>query len=197
MKHFFIRLWSHTSVRVALIGVCIVCVGGSIIYAGGWYPIAQVDGTFISARAWRLSYTLAYNYYTNLGNQANVRMMSDAEMRKATYDGLIDDVCITHELRARLSKDELSEKIQMRIQDMVGSTDALRQALELTRMSEKNTRTYFLEPMARQQILVSVLSMENQDVMQWLLKARASARVSVWFEKGTWEGERGYKLNDK
>lgn len=190
--------WHMPWVRWVLLSILALVIVGGVIYGTGWYPIITVNGSVVWARSERISFRLAWNFYHNMENQTNkqFRAPQNSDLKKAVYDGLVDDILIYNELRTILSPSELEEKTVLRVREMISTPQALEQVLSFTKMSQKDTETYFLNPFARQQILAELLTVKrNQDFRTWLLSARTNARIVFWFMRGKWNKEKGYEYN--
>jgi hypothetical protein len=193
LKNFFVALWRAMWVRVVCIVLIIFGILVAVIYATGWYPIVSVEGSPIFAYQYRMSLRLAHNFYNSLEQSAHVTAPKDEELEKVVFDGLIDDVLITRQLLTSFSQDELQQKINTRIDAMINTSDSKQQALSLSQLSETDTRIYFLDPLARQQILSELFSLQKEDIGSWLLYTRSNAHISMWIMGGEWLGEKGYQ----
>lgn len=189
----FIYLWRTRWTRRIILGVVGVVVIGGVCYWGGWYPLLYVDGTPIWAYQYRTSVKLTHNFYSTMAQKMNVESIQDAELEKVVLDGLVDDVLITHELRTQMSSDEISQKTNAQVNSMISSGDGRTQMLSLTQVSESDSRTYLLNYIARGQVLSDLFTLQQKEIIPWLMEQRNQAHISFVGMSGTWSGEKGYE----
>src|SRR3989344_241693 len=65
----------------------------------GWYPIAIVNGKFITERDLRKEYSAAARYYAEAFNLGQETKLLKKEIRRAILDKLIENVLIYDELK--------------------------------------------------------------------------------------------------
>jgi hypothetical protein len=157
-----------------------------------------VNGTIVWARDERISYQLTYNFYHALEEQTSRSSPQNSVLLKVVDDGLVDYVLVRDKLRSLLSDDEIQEKTNTRMLEILGGSQGLTQVMEFTKVSQKNTQKYFLEPMARRELLEELLVIkQEEDFMEWLSTARDTARVWVWWGRGAWNKSEGYNAHNE
>ncbi len=197
MSHIFTSIWHSRWVRVSLVVVGVLVLAGYTCYRGGWYPLVSVNGTMVWAYEYRTSVQLTNNFYANVQKQSKMRVPQSDEIEKIVFDGLVDDIFITQELRTQMSTDEINQKIKTQVDAMIASGDGRTQMLALTQMSEKDSRTYLLNQIARSQMLADLFILQQKEILPWLMEQRNRAQVSFLGMRGIWNGEKGYEKLQK
>ena len=194
MLDFFVHTWRIRWVRRGVYSVLLLMAIGGIIYAKGWYPLARVNGSYIWAYDYRASLQITNNFYEKMEQETHALLPQEDELKKVVFDGLVDDIIISQELHTQMSDEELAQKIKLQTDDMIGTPESKNRMLALTKMSELDAREYFLNRVARGQILANLFTLQQKEILPWFMQQRANARVSLWGISGVWNGEKGYSV---
>lgn len=158
------------------------------------YPVATVNDTFISARAFGAVTTAATTYYTHLLEISGATSSTDqteftAQMRQAAMQGLIEDQLVLAELRKEYEPAALSTAIKARVDKAfnVSEADTSEAVSELFGMNVADFKEFVLEPEARVELLVTNLQARNLEFKNWLDEQLLSARVSIAVSDLTWK----------
>ncbi|MEK7590473.1 MAG: hypothetical protein AAB454_02055 [Patescibacteria group bacterium] len=164
--------------------------GGLVIYfiaSNGWYPIAIVNGKFITEQNVRKEYSAAARYYVEAFNVKQGAGLFRKEIRRAVLDKLIENVLIYDGLKERLGGDvtnAVSEKLQnLNMNEaQVGEATAV-----LYGLTFQEFKDIILIPQATKEILEVYLSEEKKDIGGWLKEARAGASVTLLIKEFSWK----------
>ncbi len=193
MLNFFVRMWRMQWIRWGIYSILLLIVMGGIIYAKGWYPLARVNGSYIWAYDYRISLQITNNFYNSMEAETHALLPQEDELKKVVFDGLVDDVVISQELRSQMSDEELTQKIKLQTDAMIATPESKDKMLALTKMSESDARRYFLDRIAREQILANLFTLQQKEIFSWFMQQRKNARVALWCMSGIWDGEKGYR----
>lgn len=171
-----------------------VLSGAGIFYVlnGGYYPVAVVNGSVISANEFERVATAALHFYVKSSEAAKRRTLTPeevdalyAEIRRGTLDKLIGERLVDAELMARLGERAAvlaEEKVDM------ASSDELRAAVPaLYGIVYADFRDMLLVPEAKVEVLKESLGVDSIDAQTWFSSARDNARVMIGLPKLVWQ----------
>ena len=129
-----------------------------------YYPVAVVNGEFISARDFEREFNAALVYYQNVirtysEQRVDLASVGDFvfELRRATLDNLIEDVLVYNELEDRVSNG-LDEAVARKIPDFNESAAAL------YGLSVADFKEMVLVPQAHRELLSSQLEKDKGEI---------------------------------
>lgn len=164
--------------------------GGLVIYfiaSQGWYPVAVVNGKFITERNVRKEYSAAARYYAEAFDIKQEAGVFRKEIRRAVLDKLIENVLIYNELKRKLGSD-MTSAVSTKLQNLnldeakVGEATAV-----LYGLTFQEFKDIILIPQATREILEVYLSEEKKDIGEWLKDARAGASVTLIAREFSWK----------
>ncbi|MFA7201569.1 MAG: hypothetical protein WC099_01040 [Candidatus Paceibacterota bacterium] len=185
--------WRSWGVRVGVFCALILIVGGYVCYRMGWYPLVYVNGTAVWASEYRMSLRLTHNFYSSIAKQTKMRVPQNTELEKIVFDGLVDDILMTDELHTQMTPRELDQKTEEQVDAMISSGDGRIQMLALTQESESDSRIYLLNHIARGQLLTDLFTLQQKEILPWLMEQRNNTHIIFVGASGVWNGEKGYE----
>lgn len=192
IKNFF---KNNKKTSVFLSSLVILIIFFLVIIFLGLYPIAIVNGSWIMAYRYHNSYQLAYNYYSfyNYNNpdltQADKNDF-DKELKKAAIENSIDSVFINSRLSQELGATDLNQKINNEVDKLLSDGKVKSDLLDkVLKTSEKNAREYFLNDLAKSQILSGRLALESKNILEWISEQRKVSKVSILIPGVIWNAD--------
>lgn len=180
-----------------LISILIIVVAlGVFLIFDKLYPVILVNWQSVNARSFDEDFNTAVFYYqtaVKVYNQTDAASASSLEVQQeikgAVLDKLVEDILITNELAKRLSRDDLSQMIKDKIDEILKGQDIAEQVKTIYNLSLEQFRQELLEPQARLEILQARLALENINFDDWLKSAEQQARVIILLPGFAWSGE--------
>ncbi len=169
---------------------------GMFIYfltISGNYPIAYVNGDFISQKSYNEYLVSAVHYYSEASKVANngepIQDFSPyiPEIRRSILDKIISDSIIESRLEDVLGSD-LDGMVSKKIEPAIQSDKFPQYASSLYGISFERVRKIVLEPQARQEILQGRLSLENLNFDNWISEAKKNAKIHIFINDLKWDG---------
>jgi len=158
----------------------------------GLYPVVIVNGSWVMAYRYHTSYQLAYNYYSFYNNPNLTQTEKDdfeKALKKAAIENSIDSVFVNDRLNQELGATDLNQKINNEVNKLINDEKVKNDLLnKILKTSEKNAREYFLNDLAKMQILSGRLALESKNILEWVPEQRKTAKVSVLIPGVVWNG---------
>ncbi|MEK7546649.1 MAG: hypothetical protein AAB536_00490 [Patescibacteria group bacterium] len=172
-----------------------VATGTAAVYfvSSGYYPIAVVNGKFISERAFADDYAVASLYYRNFlktyqSSSSTPETLTPEQIQKSVLTGLIENILIDSGARKETGGDIdglVKEKI-----DRAASGPDMEQAVKaLYGLNIEDFKEEILAPQAKRDILTGSLFLKGEKIDDWLAAAKKSSRVLIFSGKFYWDGE--------
>ena len=177
----------------AIFAAIVVCgFSFAFIVMAGYYPIAMVNGSTISAKAYNMEYAAANSYYSKVlqkyGAQAfGGKELSPADIRSLAMQKLIEDILINGGAATEAGAD-LSALVQTKLQSSNINGDLMTAAATLYGLSENDFRNLVLIPQAKRDVLSGRLFLKGQKIEDWLASAEKLAKVSIFSNQFKWNG---------
>lgn len=181
------------------IGILIVLVACcvAIVLAFGYYPIANVNGTTISARTFRAQLAGARTYSRHARDtyaEAPTSSIQFAAASDAELAGLVLDTAIENALVHKGLRDLVGDNAHIIVEEKVdtyASQGELASAAQtLFGLSTESFREHILTPQAEREVLGSKLFLEGKTIDVWLRETRTSARVNIFSPRYAWDGSK-------
>lgn len=183
--------------RKLLYLLILMIAAGFIIYKFGFFPVASVNGKFISSHAWQRAIraerrVINAHAFASRSRQIDFSSPENVELfgliRKSMLTFLIDSAIMQKEGVA-LVPDLWQLSIQ-RVNDELGKSKITEQTasavygLDLALLKEM-----VLLPQARQEILNQTLEASGKNFDDWLSEARGRTNVKFYFVPFAWDRE--------
>ena len=201
LKAFFLN---KTNIRI-LAALVLAIVIAVIVISSGWYYVATVNGTPITARAFFKNYrastisadTLSKMYAERAQNQfgsgdsatSTPAIMSDAEIKTSVLMGLIERALIRDGARAEAGSG-LDALVREKVSKYENDATLKNAAQTLYGFTPEEYQAEILMPQAEQDILAGRLFLKGQRLDAWLKEAKKSARVNIFSRDFSWDGEK-------
>lgn len=182
------------------LAILFVGLGAYYVVHFGYYPVAVVDRSLVTANRFETEYAVAYHYYLRaLANSEDTDPRGrdfKIELRRAVLEDLIDQVLISRDLIVRVGK-ELPEIVENKI---VAAQKADLKTIEETAkllygLSLADFKALVLEPQAKKEILQGRLFLEKKEYDSWLREAKKNAKVFIITPEFYWQ-DSSVKLRD-
>ncbi|MEZ4156562.1 MAG: hypothetical protein R3B52_01105 [Candidatus Paceibacterota bacterium] len=175
-----------------------VVVGMGIYYLNqaNAYPVASVNGEFISASYYQKSLELGKAYYekelvlTQAQQEEFNREEFDIELKRATLSALIHAAIARQELEVLLTKEEATKRVEQRLAEVEEERgSALEEAVKGVFETDIETfREVVLRPEAYKEILEQEVSERGMNYQAWMQAKVLSASVEVFANGYQWKG---------
>ena len=162
----------------------------------GHYPVAIVNGKFITAKALNEEYLVAFQYYVrtlaNLGQENDDYVDPNSpvvhkELRRAAMHDLIDKALVTEELKKRIGKD-VDSAVDNRISAVNADNKEVAEAAKLLYgLDIESFKSMVLVPQAEKELLEGSLYLEQKKFVDWLKQAETDARVTILTPEFAWD----------
>lgn len=182
----------------------IIAAGTVLFYliSSGYYPIAIVNNSFISARTFTDDYTAASFYYQNIlkaynsiGAVSSTQASSSApqiptklQIQQSVLNGLIESVLIDGGARKEIGK-ELDRIVEEKIAKAASARDMEKAAKAVYGIGFNDFKKEVLVPQAKRDALMGSLLLKGEKMDEWLANAKKTSRVVVFSDKFYWNGE--------
>lgn len=171
-----------------------------VVVSLGYYPVALVGGTFITAKQFTKNYEAATVYYGNLlkgytpGAPEN-KLLRPIEIQASVLDQLIENALVARGAEEEAGSDLAalveSKLGRVRIDEKLGDS-----ARQLYGLAPDDFRNEILVPQAKTEILSGRLFLKGEKIGAWIARARSERRVIIFSPKLSWAGGR-VVINDQ
>lgn len=171
-----------------------IIVLGTGLYAFinlGYFPVAIVNGEFITERQYNKNIIAALNYYNAADKTYKLNIDTGADrltLKKLALDQIIESKIVHQELARRLG-DDLGDVIQNKLSDLQDKPDFIKAATTLYGINFGDFTDLFLRPIAEREILDGKLFMEKTTYDDWLVQAKNQASITILINNFSWDGK--------
>jgi hypothetical protein len=184
-----------TRYKLYFIFVAIMAVGLFTLFfvSRGYYPIALVGNTFVSARTLSEEYQSASLYYQNMVKTygdlfAGQKAPTPKEIEASTMEQLIENILI-HEGAVRTIGAELHGLVDAKIGKYANDAGLRAAGAVLYGLDGDGFVSSILTPQAERDVLASRFLLEGKNIDEWLAAEKKSARVIFFSPQFAWDGE--------
>jgi SurA N-terminal domain len=167
-----------------------------VLISAGVYPIARVNGSFISARYFARQYSAATIYsgavlktISDVASSSVRQDVPEKDMRAVVLDQLVEQT-LSHARAKELLGDSYDSLIQSKIAKYEADNNLKGAVGKLFGLSYEDFRSLVLVPLAEKELLSARLFLENKHYEDWIKGTRASASVSIYSPVFRWDGAR-------
>ncbi len=159
----------------------------------GYYPVAIVNGHFITAKLFANDYAIASAYYQNIvksyGNSSSTAgVLTSSEIQQSVLTGLIENVLIEDGARKEMGGD-LSRLVNEKVSKATDIDGIDKAVKSVYGMSLDDFKKEILVPQAERDVLTGSLFLKGQKIEDWLSAAKKSSKVMILSGKFYWNGE--------
>lgn len=176
-----------TKLKVAFLAIIVTGLGLYYVVRAGWYPVAMVNGSLISARWLERHVESALQYYSVLLETYGVRDLSSDQrtalvndVRRASLDKIIEDTLIYQELRKR-TDNSLTERVAAALPKQIDPA-----ASALYGLNESRFREMVLKPQAYRELWEAEFASERMNLKEWLAEQKKDASVFIIADGLSW-----------
>ncbi len=164
-----------------------------LIISSGLYPIALVNGKFLSARTLEDHLQAESIYYQNFLKtyttpDTKIEKITVEDLKKFILTKLIENVLVNNEVEKKLGND-LNVIIEDRIQKITQDQKLEKAATAIYGLTFEDFREEILVPLAKEDILAGRLFLEGQNFDDWLASAKKLSKVKIFSTNFYWDGE--------
>ena len=168
----------------------LVPLTGVYVIRLGWYPVALVGSSVISARQLNETLESVRHYYQQAKVPPQYIPASETALRKDVLDKLIENAIVYRVLRARIG-DNFGDLVEGRIDAArLRDPDFAQSVATLYGTTVERFKELVLIPQAQAEILRADVSHEQQNYEGFIRQLRRDARVVVLMNGFRWDGER-------
>jgi len=179
---------------IALVIVLAACVVG-VVLAVGYYPIASVNGTLISASAFRTELGAARTYsqqartvYQDIPTSTiQFAAANDTDLSRIVLDTMVENVLVEKGIQAVVGTGS-SHIVDDKIATYTPQGELAGASQTLFGLSEGAFREYILLPQAEREVLGSKLFLTGSTLAIWTKEARTTAHVRIFSPQFGWDG---------
>ncbi|GEM_PF-610836 len=178
-----------------IIFVSIMAAGVSAIFlvSQGYYPIALIQNSFVTARTFNEEYHAALLFYQNASKTygsllSGSSTLTNTEIQASVMDKLVEGEIIRDGAEKEVGKDLLDELVEGKINKYADDADLTKAAAVLYGLDGKAFIADVLAPEATREVLDSRLVLKGEKMGDWLLQAKKSARVIIFSPQFSWDG---------
>ena len=163
----------------------------------GWYPVAIVNGRFISYSAWRLAEHAERQFINtqkvkNGGKAINLNEPAASEflvtIRRSTLTFLIEDTIFKEEGGRMIHG--FAQESQERVSQALGFGQNVAEAAKaLYGLTQEDFIALVLLPQARRDVIREYLTGQGKGFDEWALEIKKKAHVQLFLVPFTWDGE--------
>jgi hypothetical protein len=181
---------------IVFISIVFTGVIGYYLIHFGFYPIAIVNGSFVSEGRFSETENFIKNYYEKARVTYSLSAIKpgnpeyEAEVARATLDKLIDQKLMRARLKTLIGK-ELGTIIDQKLANAKATGADFAKAVEtIYGLSLDRFTEAVLVPQAEEEILRGRMLATDEDFDAWLIEVRKNGRVIILHPNLTWNGEK-------
>lgn len=187
---------THPNYKPYFIFAVIVAAGLLVVFfiSAGFYPIAVVNGTLISARSFSREYQAAdLSYHKALdtyGKKAfGDRELAQGELQALAMQSMVEDILVADGARREAGSD-LGSLVDSKLSQLGSDAELEKAASNLYGLTKDEFWKLVLVPQARRDVLAGRLFLRGQKIDDWLADARKSAKIFIFSSQLHWNGQK-------
>ena len=160
----------------------------------GFYPVAIVDGSIVSARKFSKHYQADSLYYSHFLETYKALVTKDAqvapaELQASVLEQLIEDALVHKAIRKELG-DDFQYLLDSKVNKFSNDQQLQRATLTLYGLDVGDFKDEILVPQAEREMLSAKLFLKGKKLDDWLLQAKRDANVRVLSSQFHWVGDK-------
>ena len=192
--------------------VAVALITAAVYYVSiGYYPIATVNGSFITEKTFSENYNTASFYYRNIlkayaatstdsmnsfGNglpqngtsSSTPKILTPAEIQQSVLSGLVENILIENGARKEIGE-ELDRLVTEKVNQAAGTPGTGKAVGAIYGLSLADFKKEILVPQAERDILTGSLFLKGQKIEDWLIAEKKASKVMIFSGKFYWNGE--------
>jgi len=168
----------------------IVCITIAVAYVvrEGYYPIAMVGNTLLSARDFSKQFEAARTYYHKAQTIYGASSTSPiVNLEESVFESLIEDALIHAEVEKEVGK-EAPRMVADRADTFLKDTELLAAAEAVYGVNKEEFRKIVLVPQAEREMLTGKLFLRGMGLTDWLASAKQKERILLLVPGFRWAG---------
>jgi hypothetical protein len=158
----------------------------------GYYPIAIVNGNFISAHTFLKDYSALAFLNANLSKisatSSDAFAATPDEISRSVMNGLVENALVEAQTKKE-TRSDFSALIDQKVAEAAKASGLENAAKTLYGLSFRDFKDEVLRPQAELDILRGRLFLKGQNIDEWLANAKKSARVVFLSGRFRWSGD--------
>lgn len=189
------KIFKYVGLLIAVMAVFL-----AFLYITKLYPVAIVNGDYITARNYEVNLDVAVNYAKGIaGDKAeNQEMIESVEFKKETQrsvlESLVEARLISDYLDKNIKAKDLKAIIENKIKSAIGGKDVAKGIAKLYGLSVSDFEKLVLIPQAKYEIIEGRFMIENKNFSEWIKEAKQTAKVTIYISGFKW-GVNGVEIN--
>jgi hypothetical protein len=176
-----------------ILGALVVLVlAGLLFISYGNYPIAIVNGSFISAQTYLKDYRALSLFNANLLKisppSSDVISTTPDEIARQTMDQLVENALVEQAAKKEAGGD-FSALVGEKVDEAANKPQLESAAKTLYGLDIEDFKNEVLRPQAVRDILTGRLFLKGQNIDEWLAAEKKSARVIFFSGRFRWDGD--------
>ncbi|MBI4087529.1 MAG: hypothetical protein HY434_01735 [Candidatus Liptonbacteria bacterium] len=164
-----------------------------LIFAG-FYPVAFVNGTMVTARRFALEYRANDSYYRRVLEKYGAKVFGSApptpaEIEASSMQKIIEDILVQDGAKREIGSD-LGALIENKVRQLRIDSELQKAASELYGYRKNDFWDFVLVPQAKADILAGRLFLRGEKLEDWLKDAKKSSTVFIFSNRLRWNGEK-------
>ena len=189
MSHFF----SRYKVHVLFAAIVFAGLAFAFLVTGGYYPVALVNGSFVSARTVNREYAASDFYYHKMletyGDKAfGTSTLAATDLEASAMEKIVEDILVEKAAQKEVGS-ALTDLVASKLSAVGSDTELQTAAGTLYGLDQNGFRDFVLVPQAERDILSGRLFLKGQKFDDWLVEAKQSANVSIFSSQFRWTSQ--------
>lgn len=160
----------------------------------GWYPVAFVNGTMVTARRFALEYKANDSYSRRVLEKYGAEAFGSApptpaEIEASSMQKIIEDILVQDGAKREVGSD-LGALVENKLNQIKIDSDLQKAASELYGYHKNDFWNFVLVPQAKADILAGRLFLRGEKLEDWLKTAKKSSTVFIFSSQFHWDGEK-------
>ncbi len=174
--------------RPFLIGSSILLALVIIIGYTGFYPIAIVNGEWVTARKFRLHLSAAENYESQKQSTSTINsVLKDKDLVVSVLEGLIEAQFIERGARLEFA-DRLGSLRAQRLSDFMTQKAVMEEEGKKYGFNLDQFKKEILEPQVTRDLFSGRLFLKSMRLEDWLLEQKKTTSVTIFSQVFYWDG---------
>ncbi len=185
-------MWSQYKSYFIFSAILLVGVVIFLVVSAGYYPIASINGNFVSAHTLNKHVRAESIYFqtflkTYETPEVKIDQLTPNDLKRLVLTKLIENILINEEIENKLG-DDLKPLVQDRLSKIIESQKLEKAAKVIYGLDLADFEEEILTPFAKEDILVGRLFLEGKKFEDWLKDAKKNSEVKIFSKNLYWDG---------
>ena len=194
MIHQMLSFLSQHKLHLVFVAMIVSGLTLAILALAGFYPIALVNGGFVTARSLSVEYKATDSYYRHVLEKYGAKAFGDVELtpldiEASSMQTIIENMLIQDGAKHEAGSD-LGALVQNKLSQLNKDSELQKAAFNLYGFNKSDFWNFILIPQAERDVLAGRLFLRGQKIEDWLVEAKKSAKVVIFSGQFRWNGEK-------